>query len=1186
MKQSQGILLAVIFFFVGILLLADLSFQVQAQTEFLCSSSGGCYDIPVPTSIYQKQGNGDTSQANNCGPASVVMAVRYKSGQYASLRPEEVRAAASIPAYRNTYSSELEHALDVYGVQHSAITSFLELERAITVRHNIVIVLVDWNNISASSNDYYQQNIIGGASCPQPGKCVGEIKPYKLIGDVDAYTYWIYNQDRPSNGMMHGRYTPTRDGHWLILKGEVWSFGPRFLAFDPNVFGKQLYYYSDGSPKGLNRTYSGEEIKSGFIYGIEITGYSSKLKEEDFQSPTESDEDYSGDKNSIASGVNSAQFLSHLNYSSNLTFGPGQWVTKGWKIKNNGVAEYGYEYGIVQSSGTTVEVYGDNQLTQRVSPGSEANIFISMKLPTQPGTYNTYWQLTDSFGNKFGDLLTFSFTVGSVGGDTTPPSGSFTAPSNGATITSRTVDVSANAIDNSGGSGVREVRFSAKWSGGWHDIGMDSSSPYSVNWDMCNFGVPNGDIELGMEVWDNSSNKWVYSEHYANPHISKNYDCSGAGLPSVNQWHAEAWMNKSLAGYVNHDEYWPAGVTNVTYPFIGFEKDWGTGAPYSGFPSDQFSFKIYSNLYFNGGQYFFRVCSDDGVVLEIDGEKKIDEWWDRGGCLQTDKWLDNKYHTIEVRYYENTGNAYLKLYIWGEEYPKPELEEPDGRITAPANNAYINQNPLTIWADAWDDKSGVNYVKFKVYHCVGGCQWRDMGTDNTPPYQFENWDWSALNGQQIKLAIDVYDKSGRSKANAGGEIAVNLDNSIPSVSFTSPAAGSVDEDKTVSVAVAASDTGSGVTSVKFLAGYEDGANYWHEIGTDADGSNGWGLNWNGSGLSDGTLASFYATAFDRAGNSSGAIVNGVRIGARPLFSIFLPLIGRGSGSTDQIPTITPTFTPAPTSTPSGGGQGKISYVSYPNVYTMDINGNNQMRLFYTYSGQAHPHWSPDNQFIVLSAKTGYRSCGTGECAVWDIVKVKADGTQIENLTNGYSGDDSNPTYSPNGQKIAFIANLGGTSGDLVIMDQNGSNKFPTSVSDANFSEWSPLGDKIIYCASYVTCTTLMLYDVNSNTSNQLLVGEFGGAMGWSPNGQQIAFSMKVNGKFQIYLINVDGTGLQRITNNTSNDVSPSWSPDGNWIVFTSDRDGNSEVYEMKKDGTSQTRITNNATSEWWPDWSN
>ncbi|MEJ5312349.1 MAG: Ig-like domain-containing protein [Anaerolineae bacterium] len=110
------------------------------------------------------------------------------------------------------------------------------------------------------------------------------------------------------------------------------------------------------------------------------------------------------------------------------------------------------------------------------------------------------------------------------GGDTTPPDGDYTSPSNGATITSRTVHMAAWATDNA--SGVRWVRFNAKWNGEWRTVFEDSSSPYEFDWDLCNSGVPDGDVEISLHIQDNSNNNFYLSDKHPNPHITKNYNCS------------------------------------------------------------------------------------------------------------------------------------------------------------------------------------------------------------------------------------------------------------------------------------------------------------------------------------------------------------------------------------------------------------------------------------------------------------------------------------------------------------------------------------------------------------------------------------------------------------------------------------------------------------------------------------
>lgn len=75
------------------------------------------------------------------------------------------------------------------------------------------------------------------------------------------------------------------------------------------------------------------------------------------------------------------------------------------------------------------------------------------------------------------------------------------------------------------------------------------------------------------------------------------------------------------------------------------------------------------------------------------------------------------------------------------------------------------------------------------------------------------------------------------------------------------------------------------------------------------------------------------------------------------------------------------------------------------------------------------------------------------------------------------------------------------------------------------------------------------------------------------------------GILEIYLINGDGSGLQRVTNNDQDDWAPAWSPDGSQIAFISTRDGNNEIYVMNNDGSDQRRLTNSPDSDEIPIWS-
>ncbi len=101
---------------------------------------------------------------------------------------------------------------------------------------------------------------------------------------------------------------------------------------------------------------------------------------------------------------------------------------------------------------------------------------------------------------------------------------------------------------------------------------------------------------------------------------------------------------------------------------------------------------------------------------------------------------------------------------------------------------------------------------------------------------------------------------------------------------------------------------------------------------------------------------------------------------------------------------------------------------------------------------------------------------------------------------------------------------------------------------------------------------------------------------WSPDGTQLVFSSNRDGDFEIYVMNPDGSGVRKITNNGVLDRDPSWSPDGNSIVFaTSDNPsyGNEDLSVIHRDplsptgwGTPQTlmsRPLSDRTPEWSPD---
>ena len=67
-------------------------------------------------------------------------------------------------------------------------------------------------------------------------------------------------------------------------------------------------------------------------------------------------------------------------------------------------------------------------------------------------------------------------------------------------------------------------------------------------------------------------------------------------------------------------------------------------------------------------------------------------------------------------------------------------------------------------------------------------------------------------------------------------------------------------------------------------------------------------------------------------------------------------------------------------------------------------------------------------------------------------------------------------------------------------------------------------------------------------------------------------------------MNRDGSGLRRLTNNPTIDITPTWSPSGTQIAFTSDRSGAPQIYVVGVDGLNLSKKTSETYCD-RPTWS-
>lgn len=250
------------------------------------------------------------------------------------------------------------------------------------------------------------------------------------------------------------------------------------------------------------------------------------------------------------------------------------------------------------------------------------------------------------------------------------------------------------------------------------------------------------------------------------------------------------------------------------------------------------------------------------------------------------------------------------------------------------------------------------------------------------------------------------------------------------------------------------------------------------------------------------------------------------------------------------------------------------------IYSMSDDGTNSKAITSwpsTYLETQGLAWSPEGDKIAVSlliAGSFYH----------DIFVMNADGTGLTNITNTPDLSEVHPAWV--GTKIAFS-----TYGGISVMDVSGSGRMdlPGIYYTPEQPSLSPDGTKVAlgdrpYSSSLIH---VWVYDFESEHYQDL--GE-GTSPAWSPDGKKIAFSggLYLN---EIWLMNPDGSGKTRIgtlspeTDYMINDIT--WSPDSERVAFDAIRwDADDyDIYVINVDGTGFRNITSHPdVYEQFPAW--
>lgn len=261
------------------------------------------------------------------------------------------------------------------------------------------------------------------------------------------------------------------------------------------------------------------------------------------------------------------------------------------------------------------------------------------------------------------------------------------------------------------------------------------------------------------------------------------------------------------------------------------------------------------------------------------------------------------------------------------------------------------------------------------------------------------------------------------------------------------------------------------------------------------------------------------------------------------------------------------------------------------IYVMDWDGANLQKVSSHNSIAVSPAWSTKGDKVAYTAYVLHKKnkVVNSDLFIYEL------GTGKRFLVSYHKGMNSGVAFVPGDKQILITLTKDG-SPDIFKMNADGQDPRPLTRGPNKAlnveAAVSPDGQTIAFSSDRSGKAMIYLMDINGGNVRRLTyAGKYNSTPAWSPDGKTLAFAALDNDHFDIFTMNRDGSGLKRMTDarkpngRAANNEGPSWSPDGRHILFSSDRTGKSQLYLVSPDGTNERRITDDNFNWDKPKWS-
>lgn len=272
--------------------------------------------------------------------------------------------------------------------------------------------------------------------------------------------------------------------------------------------------------------------------------------------------------------------------------------------------------------------------------------------------------------------------------------------------------------------------------------------------------------------------------------------------------------------------------------------------------------------------------------------------------------------------------------------------------------------------------------------------------------------------------------------------------------------------------------------------------------------------------------------------------------------------------------------------------GRRSKNAAKQIFISDFDGSNVQQITNENAPHLSPAWSRDGRFVTY---TSFQD-GPAEIFMYDTRTGRKS-----KMTSG-PGLSSGSNWGPSDRLIAFTGAHNGNS-EIYVMSPRGRDRKilitghgldvdPTFSPDGKWMAFvsGRYGNPHIFRASLEWSDDKIRV---SDDKRLTYAGWYNATPAWSPEGDKLAFAGydKDINRFDMFMMNPDGTQLERLTLRAGDNERPSWAPNGQLIVFQSSRGPSSEdikgtprLFLMNRDGSGQRLLDTGLFEAQQPAW--